>query len=147
MDSAMAGEGSAESLPTLDLCSLDLYEGECTFLKAGAAASFIKRGSAVERITGTALPLGACGDAQPQPIKRSVSDGDYIVMMTDGMTEGWPNGDGEKQLETLLSGINGISPSEMAGILLRFAIEQRGGRIRDDMTVLCAGIWEKGEGI
>ena len=92
-------------------------------------------------------PLGACGDAQPQPIKRSVSDGDYIVMMTDGMTEGWPNGDGEKQLETLLSGINGISPSEMAGILLRFAIEQRGGRIRDDMTVLCAGIWEKGEGI
>ena len=64
-----------------------------------------------------------------------------------GMTEGWPNGDGEKQLETLLSGINGISPSEMAGILLRFAIEQRGGRIRDDMTVLCAGIWEKGEGI
>ena len=147
MDSAMAGEGSAESLPTLDLCSLDLYEGECTFLKAGAAASFIKRGSAVERITGTALPLGACGDAQPQPIKRSVSDGDYIVMMTDGMTEGWPNGDGEKQLETLLSGINGISPSEMAGILLRFAIEQRGGRIRDDMTVLCAGIWEKGEGL
>ena len=147
MDSAMAGEGSAENLPTLDLCCLDLYEGECTFLKAGGTAGFIKRGSAVERITGTALPLGACGDAQPQPVKRSVSDGDYIILMTDGMTEGWPNGDGERQLETLLSGMNGISPSEMAGILLRFAIEQRGGRIRDDMTVLCAGIWEKGEGI
>ena len=146
MNSAMAGERSGEGLPTLDLCCLDLYEGECAFLKAGAAASFIKRGSAVEKITGTALPLGAFGEAQVQPVKRSVSDGDYIVMMTDGMTEGWPNGDGERQMELLLSGMNGISPAEMAGILLRFAIEQRGGRIRDDMTVLCAGIWEKKDG-
>ena len=143
MNSALSGEGSAQSLPTLDLCCLDLYEGECVFLKAGAAASFIKRGSAVERINGAGLPLGACAGTPSQPVKRGVSDGDYIIMMTDGMTEGWPGGDGEKQIETLLSGMNGISPSEMAGILLRFAVEQRGGRIRDDMTVLCAGIWEK----
>ncbi len=143
MNSAMVGEGSAENLPTLDLCCLDLYEGECTFLKAGAAASFIKRGSAVEKITGAALPLGAFGEMQPQPVQRSVSDGDYIIMMTDGLLEGWPEGDAQKRLEMLLSGMNGISPAEMAGILLRSAIEQRGGRIRDDMTVLCAGIWEK----
>lgn len=143
MNSALAGEGSRESLPTLDLCSLDLYEGECSFLKAGAAASFIKRGSAVEKITGETLPLGACGETGIHPVKRSVSDGDYIVMLTDGLTEGWPDGDGERQLEILLSGLNGISPSEMAGILLRFAIEQCGGRIRDDMTVLVAGVWEK----
>ena len=85
-------------------------------------------------------------ETQPQPVKRDVSDGDYIILMTDGMTESWPDGEGEKRLETLLSGMNGISPSEMAGLLLRAAIEQRGGRIRDDMTVLCAGIWEKKDG-
>ena len=146
MNSAMAGEGSVECLPTLDLCTLDLHEGECTFLKAGAAASFVKHGSVVERVGGASLPLGAMSETQPQPVKRDVSDGDYIILMTDGMTESWPDGEGEKRLETLLSGMNGISPSEMAGLLLRAAIEQRGGRIRDDMTVLCAGIWEKKDG-
>ena len=97
MNSAMAGEGSAECLPTLDLCTLDLHEGECTFLKAGAAASFVKHGSVVERISGASLPLGALGEAQPQPVKRGVSDGDYIILMTDGMTESWPDGEGGEE--------------------------------------------------
>ena len=65
MDSAMAGEGSAENLPTLDLCCLDLYEGECTFLKAGGAAGFIKRGSAVERSQELRFPWAPAGMRSP----------------------------------------------------------------------------------
>lgn len=143
LNSAVASEGRAESLPTLDLCSIDLYEGECIFLKTGAAASFIKRGSAVERIEGATFPLGAFSDAQTQKTRRGVSDGDYIILMSDGMTEGWPGGDGEEKLERFISRLNEVSPAEISNTLLRYALEECRGRIRDDMTVLTVGIWEK----
>ncbi len=143
LNSVVASEGRAEKLPTLDLCSIDLYEGECLFLKTGAAASFIKRGSAVERIAGATLPLGAFGNPQIERARRGVSDGDYIILMSDGMTAGWPEEDGEQQLLRFLSRMNAVTPAEVSNTLLAYALEQSQGRIRDDMTVLTIGIWEK----
>lgn len=34
-------------------------------------------------------------------------------------------------------------PKEMANALLNFVIRQTGGRIRDDMSVIVIGLWEK----
>ena len=79
----------------------------------------------------------------PAARREQEREAGYKIPADTNSLEGWPEGDAQKRLEMLLSGMNGISPAEMAGILLRSAIEQRGGRIRDDMTVLCAGIWEK----
>ena len=138
--------GGGSALPTLDLCSVDLYEGRCRFLKTGAAVSFIKRGRAVEKISAASLPLGAFGQARTETAVREVSDGDYIVLLSDGMTQGWPREDGEAQLERLLAGMEDVSPTEMARTLLQYAVKQQGGRIRDDMTVLTAGIWERERG-
>lgn len=143
VNSAVASEGKEGNMPTLDLCSVDLYEGSCRFMKTGAAASFIKRGSIVEKIDGGTLPLGAFGHAQPQPAECQLMDGDYIIMLSDGMTEGWPGEDGEERLETLLGCIGSVSPAEIANTMMKYAIEQCQGRIRDDMTVLAAGIWER----
>lgn len=138
--------GGGSALPTLDLCSVDLYEGRCRFLKTGAAVSFIKRGRAVEKISAASLPLGAFGQARTETAVREVSDGDYIVLLSDGMTQGWPREDGEAELERLLAGMEDVSPTEMARTLLQYAVKQQGGRIRDDMTVLTAGIWERERG-
>jgi len=143
VNSAVASEGKEGNMPTLDLCSVDLYEGSCRFMKTGAAASFIKRGSIVEKIDGGTLPLGAFGHAQPRPVECQLMDGDYIIMLSDGMTEGWPGEDGEERLETLLGCIGSVSPAEIANTMMKYAIEQCQGRIRDDMTVLAAGIWER----
>ena len=143
VNSAVASEGKEGNMPTLDLCSVDLYEGSCRFMKTGAAASFIKRGSIVEKIDGGTLPLGAFGHAQPRPAECQLMDGDYIIMLSDGMTEGWPGEDGEERLETLLGCIGSVSPAEIANTMMKYAIEQCQGRIRDDMTVLAAGIWER----
>lgn len=74
VNSAVASEGKEGNMPTLDLCSVDLYEGSCRFMKTGAAASFIKRGSIVEKIDGGTLPLGAFGHAQP-PARGVSADG------------------------------------------------------------------------
>ena len=37
------------------------------------------------------------------------------------------------------------SPVDMANRLLQCAISQCGGKIRDDMTVLAAGVWKEEE--
>ena len=145
MNSAVANGGTGERLPTLDMCSIDLYEGECLFLKTGAAASFIKHGNRVEVIEGTALPLGAFGRMDPVLEKRSFSDGDYIILMTDGMLEGWAGGDGIARLSRFLSGTEASSPGQLANVLMKYSIERQRGRIRDDMTVLAVGLWKREE--
>ena len=43
---------------TLDVCLFDLYRGSCEFVKAGAAATFIKKKDKVEKIVSTTLPIG-----------------------------------------------------------------------------------------
>ena len=143
VNSAVASEGREENMPTLDLCSVDLCEGSCRFMKTGAAVSFIKRGSIVEKIDGGTFPLGAFGYAQAKPAECQLMDGDYIIMLSDGMTEGWPDGDGESKLESMIGRIGAVSPGELANSIMKYAIEQCQGRIRDDMTVLTAGIWER----
>ena len=114
-------------------------------MKTGAAVSFIKRGSIVEKIDGGTFPLGAFGHAQAKPSDCQLMDGDYIIMLSDGMTEGWPDGDGEDRLESMIGRIGAVSPGELANSIMRYAIEQCQGRIRDDMTVLTAGIWERSQ--
>lgn len=143
LNGSAAGGGTRDRLPTLDLCSIDLYEGRCLFLKMGAAVSYVRHGSVVERISSGALPLGAFGQAQAERARREVSDGDYIILVSDGVTEGWRTGDGEERVRRMLAETDAASPSDLAGRVLRYAIEQQEGRIRDDMTVLVVGIWER----
>lgn len=143
LNGSTTGGGTRDRLPTLDLCSIDLYEGRCLFLKMGAAVSYVRHGSVVERISSGALPLGAFGQAQAERARREVSDGDYIILVSDGVTEGWRTGDGEERVRRMLAETDAASPSDLAGRVLRYAIEQQEGRIRDDMTVLVVGIWER----
>lgn len=142
LNSILINHESGDHLTTLDLCSIDLHEGKCLFLKTGAAASFIKRGGAVETIAAGSLPLGAFGKIQSECTRREVSDGDMIVMVSDGMTDSWTGSGKEEKLRRFLAETDIVSPTEMANRLLRYSIEECGGRIRDDMTVLVIGIWE-----
>ena len=144
VNSAVLSERRENRPSTLDLCSIDLYEGKCMFLKNGAAASFIKRGGAVETISAGSLPLGCFENIRPESAERELSDGDLVILVSDGVIESWNSG-GEEKLRRYLSEIESISPSELAGRILRYAIEEAGGRVRDDMTVLAVGIWERRE--
>lgn len=134
--------GEEYNHPTLDVCNLNLYDGSCSFCKVGGAASFIKRGDEVEQISQGSLPLGIFRNVRPNRIERQLQDGDYIILMTDGVLDALGEGNYEELMGQVISELDEVNPGELAEKLLEFALCSCGGHVQDDMTVLVAGIWE-----
>lgn len=145
LNSMVGAEGDENRMSTLDICRIDLGKGECSMVKAGAASTFIKRGTFVEKISSRELPLGMMAEEAGKENIRQLKDGDMVILLSDGVTQNWPCGDGEFLLAQQMEKLDVSSPVDMANALLRFAIEQCQGKIRDDMTVLAAGVWENRE--
>ena len=74
------GECSA----TLDLCELDLISGTASFLKSGAAPTYIARGGTVFKVYSRTMPIGILKDADTKISKFDTQRGDLIIMMSDG---------------------------------------------------------------
>ena len=137
-------------MSTLDICSLNLYQGMCVFRKVGAAASFLKSNSYVEQISLPGLPLGilAAGEDREaqEALRRSVSreliDNDYIIMVSDGVLDALRESGYEDAMVRYLESMREQHPDEMAGSLLQFVLRCSQGRIMDDMTVLVLGVFD-----
>ena len=78
-------------------------------------------------------------------VGRTLLDGDYIIMFSDGITDALSQGIGEEMLAEVIGSCHLMNPGEIAGHILNFCIHQCKGHIRDDMTVLVIGIWKKEE--
>ncbi|MEI3302898.1 MAG: PP2C family protein-serine/threonine phosphatase [Lachnospiraceae bacterium] len=127
----MAGaEGDENRMATLDLCRIDLYRGECETVKAGGAAGFIKRSDRVEKIQSRQLPLGMSASEDISEKKWQLNSGDLVILVSDGVVQNWPCGDGEYLLEQKIASLNVSSPVDLANLILRYAIRQCGGKIR-----------------
>ena len=142
--SLVSGEENA-NMSTLDLCSIDLYSGECRFVKVGSASSYIKRQHLVDRISAGNLPMGIFQKPDMEIISRKLMDGDYIIMFSDGILDALSQGSGEEMLTEIIGSSDLENPGEMANSILNFCIHQCRGHIRDDMTVMVIGIWKKEE--
>ena len=141
VNTALYAMGEDQKHPTLDVCDMDLYKGNCELLKVGAAASFLKRNDKVEALFTGSLPLGVFQKVESQPVCRQLQEGDFLVMVTDGVVDAFGLEEYEKGLLQAIETIENQNPGEVAEKLLRRAICASGGRIRDDMTVGVIGIW------
>ena len=141
VNTALYAMGEDQKHPTLDVCGMDLYKGSCELLKVGAAASFLKRKDEVEALFTGSLPLGVFQKVESQPVCRQLQDGDFLVMVTDGVVDAFGSEEYEKGLLQAIETIENQNPGEVAEKLLRRAICASGGKIRDDMTVGVIGIW------
>lgn len=131
-----------QNIATLDYCELNLHSGTCRFYKVGAAASYIKRGRMVEQISSQNLPLGGMRQTDLEPEERDLMDGDFVILFSDGVSDSFTMGLGEDMLAEVISQMELNNPNEMANYLLNYCLHQSQGRIRDDLTILVAGIWE-----
>lgn len=136
---------NSESLSpaTVDMGIIDMYSGVCDFVKLGAASTFIKRGKWVESIKSTSLPMGFFERPDMESVSKKLYNGDYIIMVSDGILDSIKSEDKEKELGRIIMNIEGKQPKEMADAILTEVIGGGGSEICDDMTVLVAGVWER----
>lgn len=74
-------------------------------------------------------------------VEFRVRRGDSIIIVSDGITDA--GAEGSENLEWLESAIRGIrskDPQTMADLILNRAVERRGVREKDDMTVMVASV-------
>ncbi len=74
------GECSA----TVDLCELDLLSGTASFIKSGAAPTYIARSGTVYKVYSRTMPIGILKDADTKISKFDTKKGDIIIMLSDG---------------------------------------------------------------
>lgn len=120
---------------TVDLLRVDLYTGQGELCKLGAAPTYLRRQGTVSRVCGAALPAGlAEGGVGPDVTKLELKEGDWVVLVSDGVADGGEDG----WLRELAAGFEGESPKDLARMIMEES-EKRAGAA-DDRTVVAIGI-------
>ena len=76
-----------ENAATVDLLEFDLLSGRATFIKSGAAPSYVKRGGSLFRIRSKTVPVGMMATLDAEKIRFDAAPGDVIVMLSDGVSQ------------------------------------------------------------
>ncbi len=126
---------SEECSSSLDLFDFDLMTGEALFFKCGAAASYVKRNNSIFRIRSETAPLGLMKNLDAERIRVEVKSGDYIVMLSDGVSQSTED---SAWLIELLSTEPKVDIREYAELILSSAKEH--SHSNDDMSVSVARI-------
>lgn len=143
MNSAMVTHGENNLFSTVDLMRLDLDSGQGEFYKIGAAATFIRHGSEVRVIRQKSMPVGVFAGQQVPRVTEQIEDGDFVIMVTDGVMEHLHVKDACETMQEIIRGIDTVNPAEFSRDILEQVLLFTGGRVRDDMTVLTAEIWSR----
>ena len=85
----------------VDMALIDQYSGTCQFLKLGAACTYIKRGNWVECIKSTSLPMGVFQEVDMETITKKLYDGDFVIMVSDGIVDALDEPDKEEAMVEL----------------------------------------------
>ena len=128
---------------TVDISMVDLYSGVCHFLKAGAATTFIKRDHWVEAISSTSLALGLVQQADFQTAAKKLYEGDFLIMVTDGVLDALPPEEPEELMKEIILQTRASAAQELGRGILERVLTYSEYRATDDMTVLTAGLWRK----
>lgn len=144
INSILVLKSDDDSFATIDLSAIDLYDGKVEFVKIGAVSTYIKRPDSVETVKTVSLPAGILSDIETELICKKVDNGDFIIMVTDGIIDAFKtNEGGEKSLVKYIEEIDNLNPQGIADTILNKAYSNCGNKALDDMTVLVAKVWKK----
>ena len=124
-----------ECCATIDLMEFDMTDGYATFVKSGAAPTFVLSGNKVEVIKTRTAPIGIIKSIDTGLIRYRLSDGDTVVMLSDGIVG--DDNEIERVAEYLRRYGNDTYPDGIARELIRQARESGS---HDDMSVIVTRI-------
>lgn len=132
VNSALMVKSGDESLATLDIAEIDLFNGHLECRKAGASPTLLCSMGRISRIERTALPVGILRDIKAELSTDTLVDGDILVMFSDGVLTG-----GTEWVEDILKEFN-AKEGNLKQLAEDIAITARKkqGEHEDDVTVL-----------
>lgn len=135
INSAMLVRSGEESLATLDIAVLNLYNGDVEFFKAGAAASMAMKHLKLLKIEKPSLPVGILGNVKFEKIELTLRDGDSFVLMSDGVSE-----KAASMWREILKDSTDYTGKELADKLAKTAHMNAESDNADDITVVTAAV-------
>lgn len=123
-------DATRECSSTVDLLELDLMTGEATFLKSGAAPSYVIRRGVVQRLQAGTVPIGILCAPDTQSSSYPLALGDTVVMISDGILQDDPDG---VWLERFLQGAGEMMPEE---IVYRICLHAAESAHHDDCSAI-----------
>ena len=127
-----------DSFATVDLAVIDRISGRTRFYKIGAAPTLIRRRNNIEKVQLSAVPLGIVNGLEIHSVEVFLKKGDYLIMMSDGVSDG-PDGRGFlPQLNDILRKIRSEDPAVICDLVLDQVTDSYLGRERDDLTIMTA---------
>ncbi|WP_315169307.1 stage II sporulation protein E [Metaclostridioides mangenotii] len=135
-------KSSDEMFSTLDLGIVDLRRGSLDTIKMGACSTYIKRSNGdIDLISSSSLPVGILSDVKLDRKNAKVNDGDFVIMVSDGIVDSGRNKDlGDNWMLYFLDSIKSTNPKKISNMILDRALELQPNQIEDDMTVLVTKI-------
>ena len=142
INSALSLKAQADEYATLDMCVLDLFEGNASFVKNAACNTYIKNKKNISIIKSEEMPIGINLDVKLTEKILPVSDGDIILMCSDGLL------DSKEEIkkdwvEDFLKNSSTNNVQKIADMILAEAIDNNYGVAGDDITVIVAKIMKK----
>lgn len=132
----------SEKFSTVDLASVDLYNGKMDFMKIGAVASFIKRGKDIDVISSKTLPIGILDKVDIDVEEKEVKNGDILLMVSDGVLDYETNEAGKVDwVVNYLKNIETNNPKDICEGIMETAKKLSKGKIKDDMTVIAQKVY------
>lgn len=135
VNNALLVKAGDESLATLDLALIDLFQGNIEFYKAGSPLSILRTNGHTSVIDTPSLPIGILNEIHFSKSSAAVDGEGLLVLMSDGALAA-----GEDWVIDAVDHFQGQLPQELAEELVGGAIARRDDGHDDDITVLVAAI-------
>ena len=123
-----------ESSATVDLLEFDTCYGHASFVKSGAAASYVRREGNLFRLRSRTIPIGLVREVDAEKLRFDTQPGDIIIMLSDGVSQ---TTEDAPWLVEMLSKPMGASLEAAANAILERALAEGAA---DDLTVIIAKV-------
>ena len=116
-----------ESFACIDMATVNLDTGRADIIKIGSPLGFLLADDSIEILESNSLPLGVLEGVRPTALQRSLSDGNVLLLISDGITAAFGS---STDIADFLARARTDNPQTLADGLLAAALSKTGGIAR-----------------